>query len=354
MRPYCHLLGDESVALIDVRSVYREDSRRVTSSVCIPAESIRSRWQEFPPRCTPFALLVDSSPACRWIVDALLAADVMKLDLRAVLHEKDEVFWSSIPARLISTHPEQSLNACVRLWKPGMLAEKLASYWHFWGLPSHGSRAALLDVGCGQGRNAVYLLQELGESSDVSASGHWLMRGVPIDVVALDKRRHLAVRTASFSATVTDALVLLEGQVVAASKNNSQQSLYALTAMADDFILSALTEARICPIYLFDVVLFARNTVKRCFANSVSLLCARAASRRGGAFLAVESFHASASHPEKASQKLAEGELADIVKRQLDTRLWGVDTVMESLVFSEDQRPMLLTVVRVFKLETTS
>jgi hypothetical protein len=361
---YTHFVnGDECAALIDTRGVSsRLDQRWIRNAVSISAETITNRWQELPPRCTRYALLIDTSEACRNMVNVILSSAGMRGDLSAVFLESDEAFWASVPPTNICYNIETP-TPCLRLWAPGMMAALLVEKWTEWkvgsGINAGGGdeRVSLLDVGCGQGRNAIYIIQELCK------------REVPIDIVAIDKRSHLALRTARFAAAATDASVLLEKEVLSQgspSGGNKNQTLFAVSALAAEYIQAAqyrhfcrlgtdpwrdssthdpMTH-RLAPD-AFDVVFFARNTLKRAFVQSLPLLAARAVTRASGAIICVESFHIDATHPEHASLKLVEGELTKLLTDAVDTRLWVVETVHESREQSEDDKPMLLSVVRI-------
>lgn len=386
-------VNDECVALIDTRGEARREARRIINAVTINAECIADRWQELPPRCTRYALLVDASSACTAMVDTILASAGMRTDLCAVISETDCAFWDRVPAYLIVSgtgDASASLGAApvLRLWRPGMLAALLVKQWRAWRLPtstdtapnatddtapkghshSHSrshrrDRAALLDVGCGQGRNTIFIL---GES--VAAAG------VPIDIVAIDKRPHLALRTARFAVSTTDAHVVLDGQVISSGSGGSPNNLtltakggssdnhcalFAVSCLATDYIAAAQhrlfqgviaqgteNDFEAAPDS-FDVIFFARNTLKDVIVQSLPLLAARAALRSGGAIIAVESYHMAAAHPVRCAQKLAEGELSALITAAVDVRMWSVETVHESRALSEDDRPMLLSVVRV-------
>jgi len=359
--PYTTLVNGEALPLIDVREPPL--ARSVRGAVRVPASAYESRWHEWPPRCARYALLVDASAACAAVVATILGADGLCEDLGAVIYEADASFWDSVPAAL-RVEGAVALSPRLRLWRPGLLAARLSAQWRAWRLPRD---AALLDVGCGHGRSAVFLLQEAGYEDGGGGGGGG---GARLRLVALDKRRVLAHRLGAFAAGASAARVLLHGvagappEVLALGAPGGHM-LHVFVADACAYIAGAAARlaagaaagadagapptaaAADTPPDAFDVVFFSRNTLKPAMAAAVPLLVA-AARASGSALLAVESFHGDAPHPALANQKLVEGELEALVRGVLASvgGEWVVECVHESRETSEDGRPMLLAAVR--------
>ena len=180
--------------LIDTRALDSPAllARHILGCASLPAASWADRALELPPRCTRFSLLCDSSADCAALVASLgvgSPGQVLGQDLHAVYLDSAE-FWDTVPQALLLAGRWEARHQG-RLWRPGPLTALLAACWGGWGLPCGGSPAAVLDAGCGQGRNAVFLLQALGASG---ALPRLAVVGVDNRTAMVDKFVRFAVR----------------------------------------------------------------------------------------------------------------------------------------------------------------
>jgi hypothetical protein len=409
--PFTISINGETLPLIDIRDPIAHPSRRsIRHAVHIPASAFMQRRVELPPRNERYAMLVDGSPACAGVVSEILGSEELGKDLGAVILETDEAFWCAVPPAAVVYGWHAS--ARVRLWRPGPVAELIVANWREWRMPLRGP-ATVLDVGCGQGRNGIFLLQELGGAF----AAHGLSARVPLTVIAIDKRRPIVERATLFAAYATDACVIstdaqAPDEVRAATRMTApraadRRAQFFVSAIADANVFIEATAARLAARRLrereasasaaaatgnetpgdasptaahaaaaaalaasvmaaggpgasevpdrFDVVLFARTCIKDAMAKAVALLL----SRSRCALIAMDSFHASAPLPESADNKMDDGEFEALVRASLaDAKVaagavgeWTIECLHESKHVSEDGRTMIQAVVRLAPAE---
>jgi len=174
------LPATEPSIVIDLRSRADFKSRHLTGSASLPANELRERMFELPPPQEWPLTLIGST--------ADLAAAREVLHPRGWRFEERDTCEPSFWCDQYAAAGESELQT----WRPNaFLAHVVRELKH----TAEGGLA--LDIGCGSGRDAVFLAQELGDNWDVV--------GIDNHVAALDRARALAAScgdaaTASFEA----------------------------------------------------------------------------------------------------------------------------------------------------------
>jgi len=176
VEPFLH----NGCPIVDLRSPNRGGAYLI-GAASVPASLLTESLQELPPRGVGFYVLHDSSAPCLAAL-AKLRKLTVGADVRGLL-EADTFFATRANAPVVVGSWPPPLRA--RLWRPGPLAAALAARAREWAALPKGAPLAVLDLGCGAGRNAVHLAERLGPLSAV---------------VAVDNRRVLCSRMARFAA----------------------------------------------------------------------------------------------------------------------------------------------------------
>ncbi len=124
--------------LLDVRSPESFCARHLPGSASLPAEELALRTPELPPKWRPFAVLAGDTATARRV-----AAGLRKRGWARAIHVSGGVDqwpgpWATGPATRV-------------LWEPSPLVRAWAAT-----IPSGGA----IDLGCGSGRDAVYLAMQ--------------------------------------------------------------------------------------------------------------------------------------------------------------------------------------------------
>jgi hypothetical protein len=390
---YLHL----GTPLIDIRRLDRGNVllRHVVGACSLPAASWGDRALELPPRCTPFSLLHDDSEECLALLGTLGGKNAaLGQDLHAVYVDSDEAFWRAVPEQLIDNGP-WAAEKQGRLWRPGPLTALLAAQWTAWGLPlgEFGAPVAILDCGCGQGRNAVYLLQTLSKLAGMQA----------LSCVCVDNRLAMVDKCVRFAVRAVERLGVCTGgaefsertqglalgtwgaaqaplggvaSTCTTAAGHQQRVLYGVKGDILEWIEggslggegdpgpvggskavgqvgqwcpplqqgAGAAEAGLLaappPPRAYNAILFMRTMHREAISSAVDALNPK------GGILAVETFHTSTSHPKERAQQLEFGEVASLVwSRRAGVQGWRMQVLHEQIVPAEDGRPLLQCVV---------
>ena len=171
--------ASSSAGLLDLRPSPEFALRALRGSTSVPAAQLPGRWLELPPRERPFALLV---PCGAPLALPTKAGSAHKWDLTDVF-ESSQALWEEAEALGLLYVPGPA-DSGVPLWRPcPLLAEHLPEIERRAAFAGGNRRKNLecLDVGCGAGRDTVFL----------ASRGH--------HVRALDVRRPQLERLAAFA-----------------------------------------------------------------------------------------------------------------------------------------------------------
>jgi SAM-dependent methyltransferase len=217
-----------------------------------------------------------------------------------VLDAEEAAVWAAVPAERLVSGPAPRESQAV-LWTPSPLARILVGMLRN-KEEAAAPRLAILDVGAGTGRNAVFIATALGaEVTCVEQRGAMVQK-----LVKFAARQGLSERITPVQA---DVMAFLEGAAPA-----------------------------------FHVAAFFRTTNKGAMAAALSVLTPWSGPD-GCAFVVVEGFHVSSPHPTSRSSTLEEGEVESLVRGGAAPE-WVVHTLHEALVQAEDGRPLLQVILR--------
>lgn len=289
--------------VIDLRSS-REGCRVLLGSLHLPAKDWKDRSLELPPRNHKFSILYSSvdpeSATC-----ASMVKERFESDVHLVVDTSNEIistaFWDSFPSDRIciggaaGSDIETMIAASeMKLWRPSSFVYVFLDSLNKWREGGSTSSLRILDIGCGTGRNAIYISQALHSSL----------------IVAIDNRRSMIEKAEKF-----------------VQRNKAESQVTCKIADIDGFIESSTDKNE-----LFDVALFMR------FVHKGALTKIRKVMKPKG-IIVVEAFHTLSLHPSDDSQKIKEGEVAEILRKSQPS---GDVTLLFEKVFEiEDSRPVL-------------
>lgn len=137
-----HFLTFSSSPILDVRNEQAFAANHITDSCNIPLDSLSDRIHELPLRKQSLRIICKE-------VDSERVTNLLKekgYQIAACLH------WSLQVETILSEKQQlQKNDSSVRLWQPALIIKEFVEQLH------QGQVGTVLDIGCGSGRDAVYM-----------------------------------------------------------------------------------------------------------------------------------------------------------------------------------------------------
>lgn len=355
----------------------------------IPASSYADRSLEFPPRNNPLILLVDTSSLCQNLLEHI-RTNFLTEDIVKVLEDTpDEALWLSpesiIPREAIVQNTPYPLDIQPQLWKASPLIEQLCSptLWKEW-IESRWRPGKIppciriLDAGCGTGRNAIYTVQELLNSSRCTLSSTSTNQ-FPLFICGIDNRRAMIEKAVKFvqRKNMESFIQFIQYDIDKYYRQfrttNSSLISPSATEKNEPSIVTAVgntlpPSTPTSPLLPFpyseqySLFFFIRFTHKAAIAQSIYLM-----NPYYGGFIIIDGFHTSTPHPSDRESQLEEGETKSLLETEIQLydqsqeknatifssstaaysrTYWSVQVVHEKRALSEDNRPMLHVIVQ--------
>jgi SAM-dependent methyltransferase len=290
-----HILKQQEtrVCWIDIRPAAQFAIQHLRACFSLPADVFAQRSHELPPRGRPLALIGDDEAS---IHDICKRFDMYDYEACCVLAADDWLVLQQQQPDLLSS--DVSLQSQPRFWEPSPLVTRIVGEYQ-----SNFKGGYCLDLGCGVGRNAVFLAEH------------------GLHVVAVDNRKPLVDKCVNF-----------------AERYGVGELVQGIVADVDD--LQPQTQPK------FALVLAVRFLHHPFFSRVSEFMC------EGGLFV-IEHFCvgcelSAVGRPSKRNQLIGPGEVLDLLSRNCPSGYqWEV--LMEENSVIEDGRPVIHCVARYCK-----